>query len=560
MYDDIIPDLCMFGGPMDDLDEKDLSEAIADSIHINPRNGTLGLPIAGSGMDQRKPRLAMMVGKFWKPGSELRIAFMSGTPWQHDQVKKFAPIWTQYANLKFKFVDYDKSSPPDILINFDPSRGSNSYLGTDSAGVARRGRHSMNLGWINEKTGENARRSTILHEFGHALGAVHEHSSPRAEINWNKEAVYARYSGPPSKWDKAKIDHNVLRKIPDKYTKATEFDPDSIMLYGFPGSLTMDGKGTERKYFLSARDKEFMRFIYPFDTHDVGMFNTIEVATGNKSQQVFVTTVPWNRKYSSPPAMVWGFNHLDIPSNRNLRIQANITDKGPDHFKARIGTWMNSEIHSAGMTWIEVGPDCGFVHTGSVSLRDIPGWQKKPSQNSKRVTFLTPFKNQPKVVCFLTLLDFFQGEDWHVKTYATNIDHTGFTIHMDTRSSGVMHGVCVSWFAYEAGRPDMISGRFSTNDIRVPSQHRHDATSAVIFDKTFSRTPKVLLALDELDYAQAKDLRLRVSTSMVSKDGFTWHLQSWDDSIMYSAGASYLAWAETEKSKSNLNGRGIVIV
>ena len=63
--DDTIPDLCMFGGPMDDLDEKDLNEAIADSIHINPRNGTLGLPIAGSGMDQRKPKLAMMVGKFW---------------------------------------------------------------------------------------------------------------------------------------------------------------------------------------------------------------------------------------------------------------------------------------------------------------------------------------------------------------------------------------------------------------------------------------------------------------------------------------------------------------
>ena len=47
----------------------------------------------------------------------------------------------------------------------------------------------MNLGWIHDSKSEDELRSVVLHEFGHALGAVHEHESPYASIPWNKEKV-----------------------------------------------------------------------------------------------------------------------------------------------------------------------------------------------------------------------------------------------------------------------------------------------------------------------------------------------------------------------------------
>ena len=47
----------------------------------------------------------------------------------------------------------------------------------------------MNLGWIDQNKKPSAIRQVILHEFGHALGAVHEHESPYSTIPWNKDKV-----------------------------------------------------------------------------------------------------------------------------------------------------------------------------------------------------------------------------------------------------------------------------------------------------------------------------------------------------------------------------------
>ncbi len=51
----------------------------------------------------------------------------------------------------------------------------------------------MNFGWFDDSTPDNEFSRTVIHEFGHALGCVHEHSSPAATIPWNRDAVYAYY-------------------------------------------------------------------------------------------------------------------------------------------------------------------------------------------------------------------------------------------------------------------------------------------------------------------------------------------------------------------------------
>ena len=53
----------------------------------------------------------------------------------------------------------------------------------------------------------------ILHEFGHALGLIHEHQNPIQAIDWNKPAVIADLSGPPNNWDRDTIEHNMFEFI-----------------------------------------------------------------------------------------------------------------------------------------------------------------------------------------------------------------------------------------------------------------------------------------------------------------------------------------------------------
>jgi serralysin len=142
----------------------------------------------------------------------------------------------------------------------------------------------MNLGWINKNKSEDEIRSVILHEFGHALGAVHEHERPYVQIPWNKEQVYKDLGGPPNYWDRNTVDQNMFTLYTLQDTQATAFDPDSIMLYYFPASWTTNGKGTTYNTKLSTTDKAYAEFCYPTDAFDAGQYNTMEIRPWDKPQ------------------------------------------------------------------------------------------------------------------------------------------------------------------------------------------------------------------------------------------------------------------------------------
>ncbi len=67
-----------------------------------------------------------------------------------------------------------------LSISFDEAGGSFSWIGTQNNWVSK-DEATMNLGWV-ENTGTTAmgayEKGTILHEFGHALGLLHELQSP----------------------------------------------------------------------------------------------------------------------------------------------------------------------------------------------------------------------------------------------------------------------------------------------------------------------------------------------------------------------------------------------
>lgn len=207
-------------------------------------------------------RLGIVTVKQWPNGSTLKCRFLDGTPKQRKRVEEKAHIWEEFANVKFKFV---KSSDADIRISFQADPGSWSALGTDALVRSFFPTHlpTMNYGWLEDDTDDKEYERVVVHEFGHALGAIHEHQTPSTGLNWNTAEVYREFSGPPNFWSKEDIDHNVLQRYSHTQVNATAYDPKSIMLYSFPGSLFTDGKGTDQNDHLSAADKEFIASVYP---------------------------------------------------------------------------------------------------------------------------------------------------------------------------------------------------------------------------------------------------------------------------------------------------------
>lgn len=187
----------------DRLEPKDLSTA-------RRRSGK-------QGKNQDAMRAAAEKNKLW-PKSNLRVFFM-GKNRMEDQIMEWANMWSQHANIRFERTPQFFGS--DIRVGFDPTDGAWSYIGTDCTRKLK----TMNLGFIDQ--------GTVLHEFGHALGLIHEHQSPASGgFNWNEEEVIKDLSGPPNYWDMETIEHNMFAKYEEDQLLMTEYDSKSIMHYG----------------------------------------------------------------------------------------------------------------------------------------------------------------------------------------------------------------------------------------------------------------------------------------------------------------------------------------
>lgn len=208
-------------------------------------------------------RMALVASKKWGPGFNLRCRFLDGSAKMQKKVRTLAKEWEKHANVKLKFV---AKGPAEVRISFYADDGSWSAVGRDALNASYFPPHqpTMNFGWLGDDSDPVEDRAVILHEFGHALGCIHEHQAPTFDRKWNQAAVMKYFQGPPNYWDEEAIRHNVLSKYSPKGIQATKFDPESIMLYSFDAELFSDGGGpTNENSQLSSTDQAMIKQMYP---------------------------------------------------------------------------------------------------------------------------------------------------------------------------------------------------------------------------------------------------------------------------------------------------------
>lgn len=211
---------------------------------------------------QTRTRMALIRSKQWQPGQELRCRFLHGSTEVKKKVEAIAHEWEKHANIKLKFV---KTGDAEIRIAFADD-GSWSAVGRDALNTEYFPKHqpTMNYGWLDSSTSAAEYQRVVLHEFGHALGCIHEHQSPKFDRKWNRAKVLETFSGSPNFWSEEEIEHNVLKKYSSTGVASTDFDADSIMLYVFDADLFSDGKGpTNDNKKLSVKDIKFIKQLYP---------------------------------------------------------------------------------------------------------------------------------------------------------------------------------------------------------------------------------------------------------------------------------------------------------
>lgn len=199
-------------------------------------------------------RMALVQDKLWSRGAVISIAFLDGSKALQERVVQSARQWLGFAtSLRLAFG----AQPDDAALRITfQAPGASSKLGTDALKV-QAPLPTMKLGLIDDSSSDSEVQRVTLHEFGHALGCIHEHQSPAGGIPWNKPAVYA-YFRETQGWAPAMVDRNVIDAYSGDLTVHSEIDLKSIMIYPIPRELTTGDFSVGLNTELSETDKEFI--------------------------------------------------------------------------------------------------------------------------------------------------------------------------------------------------------------------------------------------------------------------------------------------------------------
>lgn len=298
---------------------------------------------------------------------------------------------------------------------------------------------------------------------------------------------------------------------------------------------------------------------------DNGFFSTTEVRPRSRPAQSTsrLIALPKNH-YQKPPNLGAGFSALDLRGHdRPIRANLVADEISTETFRIAIETWGESVLYAASATWIEHKSDareCIFgefdTQDGStdpaknatapkarMTRKNAVHTEPTPQQYSKSFFFPTPFKGPPQVVCWLNRLDLASGSDtdYKIRAYASDITDESFVAHLDTWDQGILNGAAMCWIAFPRDKKHVDSGIFSTHDVRKIYDPRAKNSKRVKFKQKFGRKPTVLVALNEINMAGNADLRVKAYVDEVDHSGFRWHLDSWSESTLYAASASWIA-------------------
>lgn len=202
----------------------------------------------------------------WDNGKVLNVKFLGngGSQKIREKVKKAAKEWEKYANLTFNFIEDGDAQIRVLLTN---TGGCNSTVGTVAL-MRNADEKTMNIDtnffYYRNEFYDILLSQTIQHEFGHAIGLLHEHSY-KNQIQWNKEVVY-KDALQTNGWDKKQVDFQIFEQYEALYTNGFGYDKLSIMHYGFPARWTLNNVEIKPNYYISEMDKATVKMLYPKET------------------------------------------------------------------------------------------------------------------------------------------------------------------------------------------------------------------------------------------------------------------------------------------------------
>ncbi|KAN0129022.1 hypothetical protein V8E53_013172 [Lactarius tabidus] len=246
------------------------------------------------------------------------------------------------------------------------------------------------------------------------------------------------------------------------------------------------------------------------------------------------------RPFVGRPRLAHGFRELDVGNNANISVTSRLQNVTGTSADCQITSWGGATLYSAAVDVFALAPDEINFLTGEHT--------RNPRINpngpaSVRIDFERRFISPPKVVVFFNCIDLDKSRHWRLKTTATDIDPEGFTLNIETWSDTIFYVARVGWIAYPEDYKQIFSTSINTMDVRPWYRAQATQSREIGFKAAeFWKNPSVFIALNYLDIDCGAYFRVKAYVDGVSTTGLVWHIDSWDNTVLYSAGASIIAF------------------
>lgn len=212
---------------------------------LNPNNTSNDIP---AGMPAQVAQGLINKLKLWPRASTVYFAFVMQARSEFlEAIRRAAREWSEISCLNIVEGTNPRTRTADIRVSFGQGLGHYSLIGTDSLQIA----NSVNRSERQESLNIDPSGVSDLaflggvsrHEFGHAIGLLHEHQHPGANIRWNRAAVERKLRA--QGWDSQMIYDNVFKSLKEDHEvdASAEFDGRSIMEYWWdPSEVNGDSR------------------------------------------------------------------------------------------------------------------------------------------------------------------------------------------------------------------------------------------------------------------------------------------------------------------------------